>query len=93
MSEVTTQRYASISPALDWFFVHADANPKNPPTVYRLAAWGIGEDGTVIGLVGAFGHEIGKRRAPHLISIPPVPGQYLHASQLSDIERDQSIKR
>lgn len=93
MSGSEANRYTSISPATDWFFVHGDANPAKPPTVWRLAAWGIAEDGKVIGLIGAFGEELGRKGVPHLISVPPVPGTYLHWTQLSETEAAQSLKR
>ena len=52
------------------------------------------EDGEVIGLVGAFGPQHAEAgKTPHLVSVPPVPGAYLHRSQLTDVEIEQSTKR
>ncbi|QBN29820.1 methionyl-tRNA formyltransferase [Xanthomonas oryzae pv. oryzae] len=92
MSEVS--KYVSISPASDWFFVY-DGVPKTAgPTVWRLAAWGLQPDGAVIGLIGAFGHQQGgERKAPSLIQVPPVPGEYLHWSQLDAQEQAAATKR
>jgi len=86
--------YKTIIPATDWYFSHPRVNDKEPPVVWRLAAWGLKEDGEVIGLVGAFGPDhAAEGKAPHLVSIPKVPGAYLHRSQLTDIELQQAAKR
>ena len=84
----------TIIPATDWFFVHKSANEKEPPVVWNLAAWSQTENGEVIGLIGAFGHQqAAEKKTPHLVPVPPVPGAYLHRSQLSPLELDQSTKR
>jgi hypothetical protein len=86
--------YKSIIPATDWFFTHKNVNEQDPPVVWCLAAWGLKEDGEAIGLVGAFGlQQAAERKTPHLVSVPPVAGTYLHRSQLTDIEFQQSKKR
>ncbi len=86
--------YTKIVPATDWFFVHPDVLAKNPPTVWHLAAWGLTSEGEVVGLVGAFGAEQGRDGvAPKLVSVPPVPGVYLHRDQLTEVEREQLRKR
>ncbi|MBR8028540.1 hypothetical protein KDX27_31365 [Burkholderia cenocepacia] len=86
--------YKTIIPATDWYFSHPRANEQEPPVVWNLAAWGLKEDGEVIGLVGAFGpQQAGEGKTPHLVSIPPVAGAYLHRSQLTDVELEQAKKR
>ncbi len=86
--------YKSIIPASDWYFAHKQVRDTDPPIVWNLAAWGMKEDGEIIGLVGAFGAEQSKAgKIPHLVSVPPVPGAYLHLSQLTEIELQQAKKR
>ena len=86
--------YKSITPATDWYFVHDGVNENEPPTVWNLAAWGLSDDGQVIGLVGAFGRQQAEeRKTPHLVSVPPVPGAYLHRDHLPDIELVHAKKR
>ncbi|MCT8281769.1 hypothetical protein [Xanthomonas translucens] len=92
MSE--SPKYVSIVPAADWFFVHDGVPKTSGPTVWRLAAWGLQPDGAVVGLIGAFGHKQGsEHKPPSLIQIPPVPGEYLHWSQLNEQERAAAIQR
>jgi hypothetical protein len=87
--------YKTITPANDWFFVHKVVQESAPPVVWHIAAWGQKEqDGEVIGLIGAFGPEHARQgKTPHLVSVPPVAGAYLHLSQLSDVELQQLKKR
>ncbi|MHA7685906.1 hypothetical protein [Cupriavidus sp. PET2-C1] len=83
--------YTQIVPATDWFFVHSHVLANSPPTVWHLAAWGLTAEGQAVGLVGA---EQGKDGvAPKLVSVPPVPGAYLHRDQLTEVEREQLRKR
>lgn len=94
MSSNATLLIVSIAPAADWFFVHANARAGEPPVVWRIAAWGITDAGKAIGLIGAFGHQpVERNLVPALASVPPVPGEYLHWDQLSDVARDQARKR
>jgi len=86
--------YTAIIPATDWFFAHKRVNEQEPPVVWNLAAWGLKGDGDVIGLIGAFGPQHAEeRKTPHLVSVPPVAGAYLHRSQLTDGEFEQAKKR
>ncbi len=41
--------YTAIIPATDWFFAHKRVNEQEPTVVWNLAAWGLKEDGDVIG--------------------------------------------
>jgi hypothetical protein len=79
--------YKAIIPATDWYFLHPRANEKEPPVVWNLAAWGLKEDGEVIGLVGAFGPDhAAQGKAPHLVSVPKV-ARCVSASQPVDGRR------
>jgi hypothetical protein len=94
MNEIAHSKFVSITPATDWFFVHDGIPRTEPPIVWHIAAWGITDDGRVLGLIGAFGREQGgKHTPPRLIPVPPVPGDYLHRTQLNDIELQQLKKR
>ncbi|CAG9235939.1 hypothetical protein PSP6_690105 [Paraburkholderia tropica] len=82
------------TPATDWYFVHKGASDSAPPVVYQVAAWGQKENGEVVGLVGAFGADQAKEgKAPHLVTVPPVAGSYLHREQLTGDEVLQAKKR
>ncbi|WP_321948291.1 hypothetical protein [Paraburkholderia sp. J10-1] len=86
--------YKTITPATNWFFVHKGVPASAPPVVWHLAAWGQKENGEVIGLIGAFGpDQVKDGKTPHLVSVPPVPGAYLHRDQLSSDEVSQLNKR
>lgn len=87
-------KISAIMPADGWYFVIANSANKFEPVVWNLAAWGLTMNGEVIGLVGALGSQQGEKRAsPRLVGVPPVPGEYLHKSQLTEIELAQSLKR
>jgi hypothetical protein len=85
--------FQSIIPAVDWFFSHDGVDPADPPVVHRLAAWGMTEDGDVIGLISAFSKEPGSNlpRAARLNAVPPVPGWYKHASDLTQAELEAIV--
>ncbi|MGI4856776.1 MAG: hypothetical protein ACRYHA_07625 [Janthinobacterium lividum] len=87
--------YKNVASVEDWFFVHKATRDQDPPIVWRLAAWGcLNSTGEVVGLIGAFGNDHGKNgKTPHLVTVPPVPGEYLHLSQLTEIELSQIKKR
>lgn len=85
--------YVALTPAVDWFFVH-DRVGGGTPIVWRLACWGAREDGGTVGLIGAGGEAQGRNHAaPVLVEVPPVPGAYLHWSQLSDAEKQAAGSR
>lgn len=85
-------KITNISSVSDWFFRHDGTD--GAPVVYQIAAWGLTDEGEVIGLVSAFGIQQGEqRRAPHLVAVPPVPGTYLHRDQLSQEEQEASKRR
>ena len=91
---MSNRNYLALTPAVDWFFVHDSPVDGNPPVVWRLACWAAREDGGTVGLIGAGGEEQGRRRiAPVLTEVPPVPGSYLHWSQLSEAEKKASSFR
>ncbi|WP_081712854.1 MULTISPECIES: hypothetical protein [Burkholderia] len=86
--------YKEITPSTDWFFVHDGHNENAPPVVWHVAAWGLTEEGEVVGLIGAFGREDGsKGKTPRLIQVPAVPGSYLHLRQLTAAELELATKR
>jgi hypothetical protein len=86
-------KLSTITPATDWYFVHEGHN--DVPVVWPIAAWGILLDThEVVGLIGAFGREQGEQgKSPRLDVVPPVPGRYLHVSQLTQQEREQAKLR
>ncbi len=91
---MASPKYTQILPAPDWFFVHGGPRASDPPTVWHVAAWGLTPEGEAVGLVGAFGQDQGNAgMAPKLVSVPPVPGSYLHRDQLNETERQQLVKR
>jgi len=82
----------NIIPATDWFFVHRDdEDALARPTVWHLAAWGVNDTGDIVGLVSPAGKS--SNGVPSLAIVPPVEGKYLHRDQLTDIEREQALKR
>ena len=84
--------YTQISPATDWFFRHDNPSPKGPPIVYPLAAWAVVEGKRIVGLVAAaLPLEQGATQTLH--QVPPVPGVYLHVSQLTDQEQASAKSR
>jgi hypothetical protein len=87
------RNYVALTSAVDWFFVHERVGG-SVPVVWRLACWGAREDGGAVGLIGAGGElQGGNGVAPVLVEVPPVPGAYLHLSQLSDEEKQASNSR
>lgn len=84
--------YTQISPATDWFFRHDNPSPNGPPIVYPIAAWAVIEGKRIVGLIAAdLPLDQGATQALH--QVPPVPGVYLHASQLNEQERASAISR
>ncbi|SFU34006.1 hypothetical protein SAMN05216339_101421 [Nitrosomonas eutropha] len=84
--------YTQISPATDWFFRHDNPSPNGPPIVYPVAVWAVVEGKRVIGLIAAdLPLERGATQALH--QVPPVPGIYLHISQLTEQEQASAKSR
>lgn len=84
--------YTQISPATDWFFRHDNHDPKGPPIVYRVVAWAVIEGEHIVGLVAAdLPLEQGATQILH--QVPPVPGVYLHVSQLTNQEQASAKSR
>lgn len=81
--------YVSICPAVDWYYVF-DSPATEGPTVIPIAAWAARHGGGVVGLIGATWD---VDRAPQLVELPVVHGQYLHRSQLSEEELAATSKR
>lgn len=73
--------YKSIAAATDWYFAQKPERPTYDRIVWNLAAWGLKQNGEIVGLVSVT--EGGK---PKLVAIPDLEGMYLHKSQLSPAE-------
>jgi hypothetical protein len=81
-------KYDSIVPAQDWFFCHANPDPSKPDIVYPVAVWAsyqISDDegpGTKTVIVGLIAPDFGGQHHAKLTTPPPVPGRYVHISDL-----------
>lgn len=83
--------FKQLIPAENWYFRHDNAPGSNGvSTVYQLAAWGLTEEGEVVGLVAVRDCETQRAK---LVTPPPVPGDYLHREQLSEEELVYARKR
>jgi hypothetical protein len=69
----------SICSSPDWFFVHEGS--QGQLIVYRVAAWGLTEEGQVYGLVS---HQEMQDRPVQLVPVPAIPGAYRHKDELSE---------
>jgi hypothetical protein len=77
-------KFSCIIPAKDWFFVFKGTQGKS--VVNRIAVWAMNESGEVMGLIGGIDVRGNENTTQKLVSIPPVPGLYLHKDQLSPDE-------
>lgn len=84
--------YKQISPADGWHFVSKD-QVNGKPTVFKVAAWALLEDGSsVIGLVGDVpGGGPNRESSSHnmsarLVSVPPIEGEYKHVNSMTAAE-------
>lgn len=78
-----------VIPAEDWFFIARSPEPMEPALcIYRIAAWGLLVNGSVIGLIGVpnFTSVSGTNKSPHLCQLPPLDGIYKHMEDLTDQE-------
>lgn len=75
----------SFSPVDDWYFViPCPPNMQSPAIVWRLAGWGITQQGKVVGMVAANFWEGG---AMGLSVVPPLKGAYKRSQELTEEER------
>lgn len=84
----------TIIPATDWFYVHTRSSDRGQ-TVHHLAAFALGDDGTVTGLVpvGAKSNG-GNITPPRLMPVPSLEdGRYLHRDQMSGELLEAAKKR
>lgn len=88
----TPMLYTQIIPATDWFFRHDNVVPNGPPIIYRVVAWAVVEGKRVIGLI-AIDSQSSAGSAATLHQPPPVPGVYLHVSQLTEQEKAAAKSR
>jgi len=82
----------SIIPATDWFYVHQAISTlaDSPPVVYHVAAFGLDEDGQVVGLIPV---TPGQKQPPRLVTPPPgVDGRYAHRDELTAQERELAAR-
>lgn len=80
--------YKTIIPATGWFFVHANSGTPKKFTVHRLAAWALTGAGEVIGLLPVTAPVETNKTNAKLVSPPPIPGAYVHESDLTADMRD-----
>lgn len=80
--------YKQIIPATDWFYV--DSSTNNDVIIYHIAAWGLTEENSVIGLVSVNGAQAFNPKGDflaRLITTPPsCSGRYKHKNELSERE-------
>ncbi|MCS3459119.1 hypothetical protein [Aeromonas sp. BIGb0445] len=89
MSNNNEQGYKQIMPADGWHFRHETAQQNGDFVMYRLAAWALTHDGNVIGLVAA---NFQDQQPQRLFSVPPVPGVYKHADELTKYEKQYLLR-
>lgn len=78
-----------------WFFVQTDhaqikKNNQEHPIIFRIAAWGLNEDGTVVGLLGVAAHNGSGNPSGSQTSLhepnPLANGEYKHYNDLTHAE-------
>lgn len=83
-------KYDTIVPAQDWFFCHANPDANKPDIIYPVAVWAsyqTAEDegpATKTVVVGLIAPDFGGQSNAKLTTPPPVPGRYLHISELPE---------
>ena len=81
-------KYSSVSSCSDWFYVGRGVQKE--AIVFPVAAWGITEDGDVIGLISVPATDL--QSPPHLLTPPPIGGCYKPREHLSEDERVSAAK-
>lgn len=79
--------YKQIISAIDWFYVDSAVN--NDMIIYHIAAWGLTEENTVIGLISVQGAQNwdSENTCAKLITVPPSKtGMYKYKNELSERE-------
>ena len=80
--------YKQIIPATDWFYVDSATN--NDVIIYHIAAWGLTEENSVIGLISvqdAQNWNPISNPCARLLTVPPSrTGMYKHKNELLDRE-------
>lgn len=79
--------YKQIIPAQDWFFLTYDPDQRTL-SIFCLAAWGLTEEGIVIGLVSVSNsqrHDTDNKCA-RLVTVPPITGYYKCKDELTELE-------
>lgn len=83
--------YKQIIPATDWFHVEYKKTQNNL-CMYRIVAWGLTEEGQVIGLISVNGSQQNdglNNKMARLVTVPPTGGgMYKHRDELSELERE-----
>ncbi|MBF4800254.1 methionyl-tRNA formyltransferase [Aeromonas hydrophila] len=85
MSTNNEQGFKQIMPADGWYFRHETAQQNGTFVMYPLAAWALTYDGNVIGLIAA---NFQDQQPQRLFGVPPVPGMYKHADELTPAEKN-----
>ncbi len=80
--------YKQIIPATDWFYVDSATN--NDVLIYHIAAWGLTEENSVLGLISVQGGQnwgYTENLCARLLTVPPSKtGMYKHKNELLDRE-------
>lgn len=82
--------YKAIIPASDWVFVVFPEQERNELVVWRLACWGLTDQGDAIGLVSVAGggqNDSVMQGTCRLVAPPPLRGIYKHVSELDKDEQ------
>ncbi|WP_131183911.1 hypothetical protein [Stutzerimonas kirkiae] len=73
-----------ITPCSGWYYV-SENNVE--PLSFAVAAWGVIENGDVVGLIPVTDPD---RKYPRLVPVPPLGGRYLQEDALSPTQRDRA---
>jgi hypothetical protein len=80
-------KIVSLTQGDGWYYVGPEV--EGLPIVYKVAAWGVTEDGQVHGLISV---TITENAPPHLVLPPPVGGRYKPEESLTDVERQSGAR-
>lgn len=80
-------KLVNVCPCDGWYYVGPHVDGK--PIVFKIAAWGLTEDGVAHGLIAV---QITEQVPARLVLPPPVGGTYKADEALSDIERASAAR-
>ena len=83
-------KIVQITPCTGWFYVADSSDPRSGGVFEPVAAWALREDGSVVGLIND-GRDSNQIGGAYLVpataqdACDPI-GEYLHESQLDDLQ-------